>query len=405
MAGGGGDTPVLFYSRRIGLNQGREAPIVAGGRLTGRVGKFSLGILNIQTDDAPAAEATATNFSVVRLRRDLLRRSSIGLLFTGRSVSPEGTGSNEAYGIDGLFSFYDNLNINTYWAKTSTSRRPGDDVSYRAQLDYRGDRYGVQLDRLAVGDNFNPEVGFLRRDDFERSFGSFRFSPRPQFIAAVRKFSWEGRIDYITDRAGVLETREVGGQFGIEFESSDRFDVGYTRSYELLEQPFRISSDVTIPVGGYRFQDVDVTLALGQQRPFAGGLSFQRGSFFSGTKTSVSFGGGGRFGRGRVELTPRLSLEPSLAFDWVDLPEGEFTTRLVRTRTTYTVTPLMFVSALLQYNSSNDSVSTNIRLRWEYQSGSELFVVYNEQRDTLARRFPDIENRAFVIKINRLFRF
>ena len=126
---GGGDTPVLFYSRRIGLNQGREAPIVAGGRLTGRVGKFSLGILNIQTDDAPAAEATATNFSVVRLRRDLLRRSSIGLLFTGRSVSPEGTGSNEAYGIDGLFSFYDNLNINTYWAKTSTSRRPGDDVS------------------------------------------------------------------------------------------------------------------------------------------------------------------------------------------------------------------------------------------------------------------------------------
>ena len=170
----------------------------------------------------------------------------------------------------------------------------------------------------------------------------------------------------------MLETREVGGQFGIEFESSDRFDVGYTRSYELLEQPFRISSDVTIPVGGYRFQDVDVTLALGQQRPFAGGLSFQRGSFFSGTKTSVSFGGGGRFGRGRVELTPRLSLEPSLAFDWVDLPEGEFTTRLVRTRTTYTVTPLMFVSALLQYNSSNDSVSTNIRLRWEYQSGSEL---------------------------------
>ena len=318
MAGGGGDTPVLFYSRRIGLNQGREAPIVAGGRLTGRVGKFSLGILNIQTDDAPAAEATATNFSVVRLRRDLLRRSSNGLLFTGRSVSPEGTGSNEAYGIDGLFSFYDNLNINTYWAKTSTSRRPGDDVSYRAQLDYRGDRYGVQLDRLAVGDNFNPEVGFLRRDDFERSFGSFRFSPRPQFIAAVRKFSWEGRIDYITDRAGVLETREVGGQFGIEFESSDRFDVGYTRSYELLEQPFRISSDVTIPVGGYRFQDVDVTLALGQQRPFAGGLSFQRGSFFSGTKTSVSFGG-------RRTIRPR-----PCGTDAAPIPRAESRVRLGR---------------------------------------------------------------------------
>ena len=89
----------------------------------------------------------------------------------------------------------------------------------------------------------------------------------------------------------------------------------------------------------------------------------------------------------------------------VDLPEGQFTMNLVTARTTYTVTPLMFVSALLQYNSAVDAVSTNARLRWEYRPGSELFVVYNEQRDTLARRFPELNNRAFIVKINRLFRF
>ena len=397
--GGGGTTPVLFYSRQIGLTGGQEVPVDVGGRLSGRVGKFSLGVLNIQTDDSPEAGAMATNFSVVRVRRDVLRRSSIGALFTGRSVSTVGTGSAETYGIDGLFSFFDNLDINTYWAKTTTPGLLEDDLSYRGQLDYNGDRYGVQFERLVVGDNFNPEVGFLRRDDFERTFGTFRFSPRPQSIALIRKLTWEGSVDYITDRAGVLETRETQGQFGIEFESSDQFNVTYNRSYEFLEQVFPIAPGVTIPKGGYGFQDVQTSFTFGQQRRLSGRVSVQHGSFFSGDKTTVGVN------QGRLELTPQFSLEPSYSYNRVDLPEGLFATHLVRTRTTYTVTPLMFVSALVQYNSSNDSLSTNLRLRWEYSPGSELFVVYNEDRDTDFRGFPGLENRAFVVKFNRLFRF
>ena len=356
--GGGGNTPILFHSRQIGLDQGREVPIRAGGRLTGRVGSFTLGATNIQTAESDATGAQATNFSVLRVKRDILRRSSIGALFTSRSISALGTGSSQSYGLDGGFAFYDNLSINSYWAKTSTRGPSGDDVSYRGQVDYNGDRYGLQLDRLVVGDDFNPEVGFLRRDDMERSFGSFRFSPRPQSIASVRKVSWSGHIDYITDRAGVLETREAQGQFGVEFSNSDQLNLAYTRSYDLLNQPFRIAPDVTIPIGGYSFQDVTASFALGQQRTLSGSLLVQHGTFFSGDKTTVGFS------RGRLELTPQLSVEPSISLNWVDLPEGRFTTQLVTTRTTYTVTPLMFVSALLQYNSSNDSVSTNLRMRW-----------------------------------------
>ncbi len=152
-------------------------------------------------------------------------------------------------------------------------------------------------------------------------------------------------------------------------------------------------------MGGYSFQDVRASYQLGFQRRLAGGLRVQHGSFFSGDRTSVDFT------RGRLELTPQLSVEPGVSFNWIDLPEGRFTTELVTARTTYTVTPSMFVSALLQYNSANDSLSTNLRLRWEYRPGSELFVVYNEQRDTLAPRFPELANRALVVKITRLVRF
>ena len=407
--GGGGSTPVLFYSRRIGLAGGQlgapvEVPIHAGGRVTGRVGQFTVGALNMQTGDAPSAAAQATNFTVFRVKRDVLRRSSVGGIFTRRTVTRDGGPWNETYGLDGTFSFFDDLTINTYWAQTRSPERREDDVSYRSQLDYNGDRYGVQLERLAVGDNFNPEVGFLQREDFDRSFGLLRFSPRPHGIAAIRKLIWEGSFDYFTDRSGVLETRMAQGRFGIQFENGDQFDAAYTRSYEFLERPFEIASGIAIPVGGHPFQDVDVSYTLAQQRALGGTVGVQHGSFYNGRKTSVRFGAGG-WGGGRFELSQQLSVEPGFEVNRISLPQAQFTTQLVTTRTTYTVTPQMFVSALLQYNSTNNSVGANVRLRWEYQPGSELFIVYNEQRNTLSPRFPLLENRAFIVKLNRLFRF
>ena len=399
------DTPVLFYSRRIGLNQGREVPMQAGGRLTGRVGRFTVGAMNIQTGDEEVTGAVPTNFSVLRIKRDVLRRSSIGAMFTGRSVSTLGPGSSETFGADANFGFHDTVNIDTYWARTETPGSRGDDVSYRARFEYRGDRYGVQLEHLAVGEDFRPEVGFLRREDFDRSFGSFRFSPRPYAIAAIRRFTWEGRFDYYTSRAGVVETRLGQGFFGIEFENADQFEVEYTRSYEFLDRPFQITGDVAIPIGGYRFQDTRVAYQFGRQRAFSGMLAVQHGSFYGGEKTTVEMGLPGGFRSGRLEITPQLSLEPGISYNRVELPQGRFTTGLVTSRTTYTATPLMFVSALVQYNSSNASLGANVRFRWEYQPGSELFVVYNEQRDTLTPRHPELQNRSFVVKINRLFRF
>ena len=396
---GSSDAPILFYSRQIGLTGGREVPIRAGGRVTGRVGLFNVGVLNVQAGEDPVAGTRATNFSVIRVKRDLLRKSSIGVLFTGRSVSQSGVGSNEAYGIDGTFSFFDDLAINTYWARTRTDGLTTDDDSYRAQLNYTGDRYGVQVDHLAVGAGFNPEVGFARRRDMRKNYGFFRFSPRTTSSARVRKYSWTGSFNHIENGAGRLETRIWNGDFEVQFNNSDRFFVAYDANYEFLPQPFPIAQGVTLPVGGYDFAAARVGYDFGSQRNLSGELSAEHGSFFNGNKTTV------RASQGRMNFGPQISVEPSVSINWVDLEQGSFTTRLVTTRVTYTVTPLMFTTALLQYNSGTDSVAVNVRLRWEYQPGSELFIVYNEQRDTLSRSFPDIENRAFIVKINRLFRF
>ena len=387
---GASDTPILFYSRRIGLSAGREVKLDVGGRLTGRVGAFTVGALNIRADEDPAADVAATNFTVLRARRDILRRSSVGAMFTGRSVSQEARGSNEAYGIDGIFGFYDDLTINTHWARTRTDGLDGNDSTYRGELDYAGDRYGLQLEHLLVGDDFNPEVGFVRRSDMRRSFADVRFSPRPQSIALVRRFVWNGSFAYVENLAGLVETREAIGAFTVEFENSDQLIMTGTRTFEYLPEPFPISAGVTLPVGGYDFAFMSVGYNFGQQRWLSGNILAEHGTFFSGHKTTLGVS------RGRASVTNQFSIEPTYSVNWIDLAGGSFTTNLVGTRATYTMTPRMFASALVQYNSSIDAVSANVRFRWEYSPGSEIFVVFNEERDTETRRFPTLTNRAFI---------
>ena len=405
---GGGDVPTVFYSRRIGLTAGETVPILGGARLIGKAGRYSIGALNIQTDDVPDG-AIGTNFTVFRLKRDILRRSRIGGIFTGRSRSTSGPDTNEAFGLDGAFSFYDNVNLYGYYARTRTRGRElepgaqGNDDSYQAAFNYTGDLYGLQVEHLVVGDAFNPEVGFVRRDDFLRNYALARFSPRPS-MDAVRQFTWEGSYDYFENGAGVQETRIAQGIFGIEFENSDRLSANYEQRYDFVPAEFNAAGVVPIPIGEYDYRSIFLSYAMGQQRRVSGTLSLWQGGYYHGDITAVGYQ------RGRVEITPQFSLEPGVSVNHIALPDTMYTVPLVTSRVTYTFTPRMFFGGLIQYSPISESVSANLRLRWEYQPGSELFIVYNDQRNMAdfsfgSRRWPELQNRAFVIKFNRLFRF
>ncbi len=399
---GSSDTPQVFFSRRIGLNE----PILGGGRLTGKVGRFTLGALNIQTDDANNSDGSySTNFTVLRVKRDILRRSRIGGIFTSRSIAVDGKGSNEAYGLDAAFSFYDNVNFYGYWAETSTPELAGNDESYQAAFNYAGDLFGLQVDRLLVGENFNPEVGFKRRDDgFTRTYALARFSPRPQSIRSVRQFRWEGSVDYVENPAGVLETRIQLGAFSTELENSDIFGIDMEQRYDYVPYEFKAAGIVPIPAGQYDYRSVFMSYAMGQQRRVSGTLSLWRGGYYHGDITALGYS------RGRIELTRQFSLEPGVSINMIRIGEEDYTAPLVTSRITYTFTPRMFFGGLVQYNSVSNSLSANLRLRWEYRPGSEMFIVYNDQRDVADfsfrdRQWPVLQNRAFVIKFTRLFRF
>ncbi len=405
------DTPYLFYSRRIGLNNGRVVPIAAGGRVTGKVGPWGIGLMNIQTGRERESLTDPTNFSVLRLKRDVLRGGTVGMMFTNRSLLPSGNGSNQAWGADGAFQLSQDMSIGAWWARTATTGLSGKDQSYQLRANWNHDRYGADAELLSVGANFRPEVGFTRRTDFTRSYAQLRFSPRPATIPSVRKFSWSGSGEYIVNGAGTLEARIWNGQFSTEFQSSDEFWLGINHDYEQISEPFTpTGSPVAIQPGGYTFTDATAAWTFGAHRRVSGMISVQAGQYYDGTIQSLSLSGN-PFSPARVVLSSHLSVEPSFTWTRIRLPAATFTTRLARARIDYAFTPLMFATTLVQYNSADHTLSTNLRFRWEYAPGSELFIVYTDERDQTDSRYATpglvrgLRNRAFVVKLNRLFRF
>lgn len=410
--GGGGAsnvTPVVFFSRRIGLQNGVEVPILGGARLLGRAGGFQLGALQMHTRPDATAGAHATDFSVFRVNRDILRRSRVGMIVTRRGPGLAGASDNYASGIDTTLNLRTELTINGYWSATSAPPLATGDArsstadfrsrqSYRGQFNWAADKTGLQIDRLFVGEHFDPQVGFLRRTAFTRTYGQARYSPRPKALKGVRKVYYEASMDYFEDPGGNPESKELQGAFRMELNSTDQWAVEYSKQFEALDLPFAVTPGVVVPSGAYDFSQTKLLFTLSPQRPVSGTLTLTHGGFYGGTLNEVTW-------RGRVELGSQFQLEPTVSFNYFNTPTGDGDANLIGSRLTYTMTPRMFASALVQYQSSSDTVSTNARFRWEYRPGSELFVVYSDGRSTVGAGFPRLDNRSFVVKVTKLFRF
>lgn len=389
-------SPIMFYSRRIGLVNGAIAPIVGGGRVLGRVGRWQIGALDMRTEAVPSVSAPSADFSVLRVNRDVGRRSRLGLMATSRN--PNSGVDNVVGGVDALLNLRDNLQVTGFAAKSRTDGKAGDQTSYRTKFDLNGDRYGLILEHLFVGDGFTPDVGFLRRSAFRRSLALARVSPRPKNIPLVRRFTYQGSADYITTPSGRLQSEEFKGAFIAELSNGDVFNGEVSQAFERLDAPFTVARGVKIPVGSYRYNLAKATYTFGTQRPVSGAVILARGSFYDGTLSEVTW-------RGRLDIVPQFVVEPTLSFNHVDGPYGRGNTNLLGSRFTYTLSPRTYAAALVQYQSRTQSVATNVRLRWEYKPGSELFMVYSDGRNTIAPGFPTLDNRSIVVKATRLFRW
>jgi len=394
---------LLFFSRRIGIDDGDEVPIIGGGRLTGRLGNGTLGLMNVTTDDIRGLPVE--NFAVARYKRDVGENSYVGGMLTDRRSTD---GHNTAGGLDGTYWFGDRLSFQGFFAGSESSgslvsedederaESTGEGHAFRGALRYDGDRYGFEVQHLTVSPDMRAASGFITRKGMRRSDGFFRFTPRPD-VLGLRRIDIFTPVEVIVDTDGSLLDWRTGNFFSFNWDSGEQFTAFYNVARLTVEESFELADSIPVEPGEY-----DASFA-----GFFMNTSRSRQVFLeSRLRVEEAFGGhqysfGGTL---TVQPSPHFSLAVGHTRNRVDVPGGEFTADISRLRADVAFSTDLFTNLLVQYNSLTRDVLTNLRLNFIHSPGSDLFVVLTEERGS-----PDdiwrTQDRGLVAKLTYLIRF
>ena len=359
----------LFFTRRIGLAANGDAiPILGGARLTGRVGRNSIAVLDVQTDDI--AGRPAENFLVARYSRALFDRSRVGGIVVNKEQI-DGTHYNRTLGADMVLAPLPALTVTGFLAKTETPGLDGGDMGGYLNATWLDTRWRIYGEYLDLGADFNPEVGYLQRAGIRTTKLHLERNPRPG-VFGIRMLSPMVNVVYTTDRFNRLVSRRIHSMVGTRFDNGAFLNFWYNRDYELLDAPF-VLNGVTIPVGGYHMGEWRVSFDSNPARRVYYGVSWMPATFFDGTRTDLNLGLGWR-------LSSRLSTDIGYTRNDVDLPGGEFLVQIAALKVDFAFSPTVTLRTLTQYNSASDQWGTSARFRWTYSPGSDLYIVYDEVR-------------------------
>ncbi|MEP7345126.1 MAG: DUF5916 domain-containing protein, partial [Gemmatimonadaceae bacterium] len=386
----------LFFSRRIGIDgSGNPVPIVGGGRLTGRAGGTTVGLLQIFTEDTPTSPS-GNSYSVARFSRELSRRSRVGVLGIQRMSTDSSNDYNRTYAVDGRVGLGDAWTIDWWGGKTETPGRTGNDLSYSGRVGYQTSEWNNSLRYVEVGEDFNPEVGFLNRFNGYRYYevALMRLVRNPEW---KRVRVWNPHVNYRWYYG--LDGYSTSGQMHVdftevEFQSGGRFGPEFNFYHEGLREQFEIAPGVKIDPGSYNYSALGLDWSSNPSAPLSFVLRGDFGPFYNGTRNG-----------GNTTITyRRAALTTSLLFDYNDvhLDQGNFVRKLVGTRIGYFFTPKVFVQSLVQYNNQARVWTANARFGWLNTAGTGLFVVFNDGREADGFfNWVRPQSRSIVIKYTR----
>jgi hypothetical protein len=403
----------LFFSRRIGLSAaGDPLDILAGGRLSGKLGGYNVGLLNMQTKEARNDQTGATiapgnNFSVIRLQREV-GRSNFGAMFVNR----QGIGSlapaddfNRAYGLDAAWQATTNGKLFAFLARTDSPRgKGGSDYAGRLAYQYANSIGNGSVAFAQVGERFNPEVGFLPRRAYRQLDARYNLTYQPKRWPWIRRLAPHAFFTPYVDLDNHLETSRGHWHFlDIQHRSGARFGYLFETQQDRPKQPFTIYQDVTgrrvvIPAGNYAWTIGMFEGNTDPSAPISASLRQKVGHFYNGDQIGWQLTVAMRAGA-------RLLSEIGWTRDDITLPFGDFTNDLVPVKINYAFTSLANLQGLIQYNRQTSTLSSNIRLALLNRSGTGLFFVYNDRRDTSDFTPDELLGRSFVVKYTRLLDF
>lgn len=391
----------LFFSRRIGIVDGDQVPIEAGLRVSGKVGATTnVGFLYM-ADEGLEGVAPANHYLVGRVSKEFGTRSSLGAIFVGREgdgssgVAPADD-SNRTWGLDGRWGIGENVIVEGWAAQTSTPGLDGDDYAYAAKADYNSSRWSSRLNYTEVREDFNPEVGFLQRDDYKRAEFFLLRRIRPAGESRLLEIRPHMTIRDFWDLDGFLETGYRHFDAHFEFKSGYQVETGYNHLKDGLKEDFEIIDGVFVPAGSYSGGEAQLGFNTDKSAP----VSIEIGANI-----------GERFGGNRAVIAPvlryrageRFNAELLVEHSSYDLPYagGNFEVLLSRLRLGYSFTPKVALQAVFQYEDETETLSTNIRFSILRTAKSGLYLVYNEFDERMPGFGPS--QREFVLKYSYQF--
>jgi uncharacterized protein DUF5916/cellulose/xylan binding protein with CBM9 domain len=391
---------LLFFSRRIGLTDaGEQIPIAAGGRLTGRVGRYGVGAMTIQTQDE--GSRPGDNYTVLRGRRDILRNSDVGAIFLSRQSRGAASDRNEVAGVDANFRFIKALSVNGFLTRSFTPGVTGSQTAGKGSVTWNDNFVHTQYSLLSVGDHFRDDLGFIKRTGIRKHFADFGVRHRPEWLrkAGVRESHPHTRYNIYTDHSGakVSHTNHVAEAFF--FERGGLLEVQWNPRFERIVTPFKIRPDQSFAPGSYSWHEFAAELETDHSRMVSGSTIVTMGGFWNGTQRSVKAG---------VIVRPSYHLTFDVAMQHNDirlpLPMHDFVTNLVSSRVGIAFDTRMFLDTLLQYNADLKQFSANVRFDLIHRPLSDLFVVYNEQQLT-SPPTPVNPGRGLIVKYTHMLAF
>jgi hypothetical protein len=387
----------LFHSRRIGLSDQREPlPIAGGARLSGRIGRFEVGLMEMQTlgDGTDPAE----NFAVARVRRSLLTRSDVGFIFVNRQVTggADMVNYSRSGGIDANFRF-DRLQVNAYAAITDDPGTEGDRSIGSVQLGWRDPVFDFSLLGKHVGADFRPDVGFVNRTAVNQWFTSGG-------VHLQRPVSWLTELNPYVDMTesysvtGAFESREIKPGLIVIANDGGRLSIDYSRRQERLAHTSTILG-VPMAPGDYAFDLMSTSYSANGGRVVSGNVSFSTGRFFDGDRSSLS---------GTVSVRPNehILLEGSAQRNRIELGGNLIDADLFSGRMQLGFSTRAFLSSFVQYNRVAGEMLTNVRFNLIHAPLSDVFVVFSERRRMQpGPREVAVIDRGFTLKVTRLLQF
>ena len=381
---------LMFFSRRIGISEDGPIPVMGGLRLTGRAGRQTLGVLNVVTD--PEFDEPRTNHAVVRVKRDIGESSYLGGMVTDQRSADDW---NSTGGLDWSFWPTSTLNVQGFVAGTATRGRGGEGAAYRLAVDYQTDFLGIQAGHIGVSPEAKAELGFITRTDIQQSDVMLRLRPRPQ-VLGLRSLEFQLANRLVTGFRGGLLDWQVGLFTSPEWNTGDRFGVGVFLGGSTIDEAFDIGDGVIVPAGDYDAHQLGWFASTSRNRPISlSSMAFLQ-QFYDGRVDSIS---------NDITATPNANLELTVGYthNRVDVPAGAFTAGLARLRVGYAFSTTLNANALVQYSEQDDRLSVSVRINFIHRPGSDLFIVFNEERGTAASIW-DVNTRAAAVKLTYLAR-